>query len=59
MTTYRITERDRRFIVGTEREAILICGSLAVARQAVTDAELLHTIPAKMIFARRIAGEDS
>jgi hypothetical protein len=57
MTTYRITERERRFIVGTEQEAVLICRSLAVARQAVTDAELLETTSAKLIFARRVAHE--
>ena len=54
MTIYRITERDARFIVGTEQEAVLICRSLDVAHQAVADAELLETIPAKLIFARRV-----
>ena len=54
MTAYRITERDARFIVGTDQEAILICRSLDVAHQAVADAELLETIPAKLIFARRV-----
>ena len=46
MTAYRITERDARFIVGTEQEAVLICRSLDVAHQAVADAELLETLPA-------------
>jgi hypothetical protein len=55
MATYRITERDCRFIVGTEQEAILICRSLDIAHQAVADAELLETLPAKLIFARRMA----
>ncbi|HZP93231.1 MAG TPA: hypothetical protein VFB20_10155 [Burkholderiales bacterium] len=55
MTAYRITERDARFIVGTEQEALLICRSLDVAHQAVADAELLETLPAKLIFARRVA----
>jgi hypothetical protein len=54
MTAYRITERDRRFIIGTEQEAVLICRSLDVAHQAIADAELLETQPAKLIFARRV-----
>jgi hypothetical protein len=57
MTAYRITERDARFIVGTEREAILICRSFDVAHRAVADAELLETLPAKLIFARRMMRE--
>jgi hypothetical protein len=57
MTIYRITKRDARFIVGTEQEAVLICRSLEVAHQAVADAELLETIPAKLIFARRVKDE--
>ena len=57
MVIYRITERDRRFIVGTEQEAILICRTLEVAHQAVADAELLETQPAKLIFARRVTEE--
>jgi hypothetical protein len=57
MTIYRITERDARFIVGTEQEAVLICRSLDVAHQAVADAELLETLPAKLIFARRVKDE--
>ena len=54
MTAYRITERDRRFIIGTEQEAVLICRSLEVAHQAIADAELLETQSAKLIFARRL-----
>jgi hypothetical protein len=57
MTAYRITERDARFIVGTDQEAILICRSLEIAHRAVADAELLETQPAKLIFARRVARE--
>jgi hypothetical protein len=57
MTAYRITERDARFVIGTEQEAVLICRSLEVAHQAVADAELLETIPAKLIFARRVVRE--
>ena len=59
MPAYRITERDQRFIVGTEQEAVLICRSLDVAHQAVADAELLETLPAKLIFTRRVAQEES
>jgi hypothetical protein len=58
MTAYRITERDARFVIGTEQEAVLICRSLEVAHQAVADAELLETIPAKLIFARRVVREE-
>ena len=58
MVIYRITERDRRFIVGTEKEAILICRSLEVAHRAIADAELLETLPAKLIFARRRVREE-
>ena len=58
MTAYRITERDHRFIVGTDRESILICRSPEVAHQAVADAELLETLPAKLIFARRAVREE-
>ncbi|HEY2246225.1 MAG TPA: hypothetical protein VGH70_02150 [Bradyrhizobium sp.] len=54
MTAYRITERDHHFIVGTEQEPVLICRSLEVAHQAIADAELLETQPAKLIFARRV-----
>jgi hypothetical protein len=59
MVSYRITERDRRFIVGTEHEAVLICRSFEVAHQAVADAELLETMSAKLIFARRVVREES
>ncbi len=58
MVIYRITERDHRFIVGTEQEAVLICRTLEVAHQAVADAELLETQPAKLIFARRVMGDE-
>jgi hypothetical protein len=60
MTAYRIIERNARFIVGTEQEAVLICRSFEVAHQAVADAELLETLPAKLIFARRVerAGDE-
>jgi hypothetical protein len=57
MTAYRITERDHRFIVGTEQEAVLICRNLDVAHQAVADAELLETQSAKLIFSRRVVRE--
>jgi hypothetical protein len=58
MVTYRITERDHRFIVGTDQEAVLICRTLEVAHQAVADAELLETQSAKLIFARRVLGDE-
>ena len=54
MTAYRITERDARFIVGTDQEAILICRSFDVAHRAVADAELLETLTSKQIFERRV-----
>ena len=53
MLAYRIIKIDSRIIVGTEEEAILVCTSLKVARQAVADAKLLETAPARQIFARR------
>jgi hypothetical protein len=58
MLTYRITERNHRFIVGTEQEAVLICRSLDVAHRAVADAELLETQSAKLIFSRRVMREE-
>jgi hypothetical protein len=58
MVTYRITEREHRFIVDTEQGAVLICRSLDVAHQAVADAELLETLPAKLIFARRVPRDE-
>jgi hypothetical protein len=54
MFAYRITERDSRIIVGTEEEPpLLVCASLKVAHQAVADARLLETVPAKQVFSRR------
>jgi hypothetical protein len=53
MPAYRITEIDSRIVVGTDDEPILVCASLEVARQAVADAKLLETLPARLIFARR------
>ena len=58
MANYRITQRDHRFIIGTEHEAVLICRSLDVAHQAVADAELLETQSAKLIFTRRVVREE-
>jgi hypothetical protein len=52
MTTYHITELGSRIVVGADDEAVLICASLEVAYQAVADAKLLETLPAKQIFAR-------
>jgi hypothetical protein len=53
MLAYRITEIDSRIVVGTEDEPILVCTSLEVAHQAVADAKLLETLPARLIFSRR------
>ncbi len=58
MAAYRITERDHRIIVGTEQEAILVCRTLEIAHQAVADAELLESMPANLIFARRAMQEE-
>jgi hypothetical protein len=55
MLAYRITEIDSRIVVGTDEEPILVCASLEVAHQAVADAKLLETLPARLIFARRTA----
>jgi hypothetical protein len=55
MLAYRITEIDSRIVVGTDDEPILVCTSLEVARQAVADAKLLETLPARLIFSRRAA----
>jgi hypothetical protein len=52
MAAYRITQFGSRVIVGTEEEAVLVCTSLRVARQAVADAELLETYPARQVFSR-------
>jgi hypothetical protein len=54
MAAYRITQLGSRIIVGTEDEAVLVCTSLRVARQAVADAELLETLPAKQVFSREM-----
>jgi hypothetical protein len=53
MLAYRITEIDSRIVVGTEDGPILVCTSLEVAHQAVADAKLLETLPARLIFSRR------
>jgi hypothetical protein len=53
MLAYRITEIDSRIVVGTEDEPILVCTSLEVAHQAVADAKLLETLPARLIFSWR------
>jgi len=55
MLAYRITEIDSRIVVGTDDEPILVCTSLEVAHQAVADAKLLETMPARLIFSRRAA----
>ena len=53
MLAYRITQIDSRIVVGTDKEEILVCTSLKMARQVVADARLLETTPAKQIFTRR------
>ena len=53
MFAYRITKLDSRIIVGTEEEPILVCASLEVAHRVISDARLLETFPAKLIFSRR------
>jgi len=53
MLPYRITERGSHVIVGTEEEAILVCVSREVAYQAIADAKLLETVPARQIFGCR------
>ncbi|MBV9565916.1 MAG: hypothetical protein JOY90_36515 [Bradyrhizobium sp.] len=53
MATYRIRDLGSRIVVGTEREAVLICQSVAMAEQVVADAKLLETASAKQLFARR------
>ena len=53
MLAYRIIQIDSRIVVGTDKEEILVCSSLKMARQVVADARLLETTPARQIFARR------
>jgi hypothetical protein len=53
MLAYRITQIDSRIVVGTDKEEILVCNSLKMARQVVADARLLETTPAKQVFTRR------
>jgi len=54
MFTYRITEIDSRITVGTDKEPVLVCANIEVAQQVVADAKLLATLPAKLIFSRRV-----
>ena len=54
MFTYRIIEIDSRITVGTEKEPVLVCANIEVAQQVVADAKLLATLPAKLIFSRRV-----
>ena len=54
MFTYRITEIDSRITVSTDEEPLLVCANMEVAHQAVADAKLLETLPAKLIFSRRV-----
>jgi len=52
---YRIRTLGSRIVVGTEDEAILICKTLAVAEQAVADAEQAPTIPTLQLLAEHAA----
>jgi len=55
MFSYRIITRNSHVVVGTEEEPpLLVCDSLKVAHQAVADARLLETVPARQIFSRRV-----
>ena len=54
MFTYRIVENDSRITVGTDKEPVLVCANIEVAQQVVADAKLLATLPAKLIFSRRV-----
>jgi hypothetical protein len=54
MFTYRIKEIDSQITVGTEEEPLLVCANIEVAHQVVADAKLLATLPAKLIFSRRV-----
>jgi hypothetical protein len=54
MFTYRIIEIDSRITVGTDEEPVLVCANIEVAHQVVADAKLLATVPAKLIFSRRV-----
>jgi len=54
MFTYRIKEIDSQITVGTDEEPLLVCANIEVAHQVVADAKLLATLPAKLIFSRRV-----
>ena len=54
MFTYRIKQIDSQITVGTDEEPVLVCANIEVAHQVVADAKLLATLPAKLIFSRRV-----
>jgi hypothetical protein len=55
MSAYRIKQLGAHVVVGTEDEAVLICKSLDVARQAVADAECASTLPTWQLLSQRAA----
>jgi hypothetical protein len=61
MSAYRIKQLGAHVVVGTKDEAVLICKSLDVARQAVADAECASTVPTWQLLSQRAArmGDES
>jgi hypothetical protein len=55
MSAYRIKALGAHVIVGTEDEAVLICTTLDVARQAVADAECAPTVATWLLLSQRAA----
>jgi hypothetical protein len=61
MSAYRIKQLGAHVVVGTEDEAVLICKTLDIARQAVADAEGAQAIPTWQLLSQRAAriGDDA
>ena len=55
MSAYRIKQLGAHVVVGTEDEAVLICKTLDIARQAVADAEGAQTVPTWQLLSQRAA----
>ncbi|HEU0146352.1 MAG TPA: hypothetical protein VFR21_05665 [Bradyrhizobium sp.] len=55
MSAYRIKQLGAHVVVGTEDEAVLICKTLDIARQAVADAEGAQAIPTWQLLSQRAA----
>ena len=55
MSAYRIKQLGAHIVVGTEDEAVLICKTLDIARQAVADAEGARTVPTWQLLSQRAA----